>query len=302
MTTSTRKLLGPSLLTAAVMSFTATVWAANPLIDFGFDEGTGTKVTDSINSLVGVPGNPANPPTFVTDSPSGKAGDFAIHFENGQYMTVDDPDTRVQLDRNNPSFTLQAWVKLPSGNPSGRMVFFYSNGPGGAISFSVNNNRTVFVTTLGILDVSSQAAIPDDDAWHHIAVVHENGKEFRFYEDGVLGDTVAYTRGVNFTRTQKLFSLGAEWNGALRYTGLVDRLKVFSGIVTPDQLDYQKAPPAGAAGLTMGRPSVTPFGFSIGVTAVGGSVADTSTISLSFNGAKVVPTAVTKSGATTTIS
>jgi len=57
------------------------------------------------NSLVGVPGNPANSPAFVTDSASGKAGDTAIHFENGQYLTVDDPDTRVQLDRNNPSFT-----------------------------------------------------------------------------------------------------------------------------------------------------------------------------------------------------
>ncbi len=273
-----------------------------PLIDFEFDEAAGTKTTDSINSLVGVPGNPANPPAFATDSPSGKAGDSSVHFEAGQYLTVDDPDTRVQLNRNNPSFTLQAWVKLPSGNPSGRMVFFYSNGPGGAVSFSVNNNRTVFVTTLGILDVPSQAAIPDDDAWHHIAVVHENGKEFRFYVDGVLGDTVAYASGVNFTRTQRLFSLGAEWNGALRYTGWIDRLKISSGIFTPEQLDSKKVPAAGASALTMGRPSVTPFGFSVGVTEVGGSVAVAKTIALAFNGVKVTPTAVTKSGATTTIS
>ena len=84
MTTHTPKLLGLSLLTTAVVAFAATVSAANALIDFEFDEGTGTKVTDSINSLVGVPGNPTNAPTFVTASPSGKAGDSAIHFEIGR--------------------------------------------------------------------------------------------------------------------------------------------------------------------------------------------------------------------------
>src|SRR5439155_11780549 len=111
----------------------------------------------------------------------------------------------------------------------------------------------VFVTTLGIADVRSQAAIPDDDAWHHIAVVHENGLEIRFYVDGVLGDTAAYTNGVNFTRTQTLFSLGAEWNGALQYIGSVDRLKVTSGILTADQLDSQAVPPTGLAGFEIGQ-------------------------------------------------
>ncbi|HOW64382.1 MAG TPA: LamG domain-containing protein [Candidatus Paceibacterota bacterium] len=277
--------------------------AATPvgLVDFEFDEGSGTKVTDSINSLVGVPGNPANPPTFLAEAPSGQAGDTAIQFESGQYLTVEDPDTRVQFDKNNPSFTLQAWVKF-DGYPAGRMVFFYSGGPGGAVSFSVNTDRTVFVTTLAIADVSSQAAIPDDGQWHHIAVVHENGLEIRFYVDGVLGDTVPYTGGVHFNRTQKLFSIGGEWNGALQYVGGVDRLKISSGIISAEQLDYKKVPPVGTAGLTMGRPSVSPFGFSMGVTDVGGSVADTNTIVLTFNGETVSPTAVTKSGATTTIS
>ena len=126
--------------------------------------------------------------------------------------------------------------------------------------------------------------------------------ELRFYVDGVLGDTVPYTTGVNFTRTQKLFSIGAEWNGALQYVGSVDRLKVSSGMLTPEQLDFQKVPPAGAAALVIGRPSVTPFNFSVGVTEVGGSVADPDTIALTFDGAAVTPTAVTKRGATTTIS
>jgi hypothetical protein len=56
-------------------------------------------------------------------------------------------------------------------------------------------------------------------------------------------DTVPYTSGVNFARTQTLFSIGAEWNGALQYIGSVDRLKV-SVNARPDQLDFQAVPPA----------------------------------------------------------
>ncbi|MBL9127493.1 MAG: LamG domain-containing protein [Verrucomicrobiales bacterium] len=274
--------------------------AATALLDFSFDEGSGTRVGDSINSLAGNPAKPDNPPTFEAAAPSGRPGDSAVHFETGQYFSVDDPDTRVAFDRNNPSFTLQAWVKLPA-TISGRMVFFYSNGPGGAVSFSVNNNRTVFVTTLGIADVSSQAAIPEDDLWHHIAVVHEHGKEIRFYVDGVLGDTVTYSSGVNFSRTQRLFSIGAEWNGALRYTGSLDRLKVTSGILSEAELDSKPIPTAGGKGLTIARPSVSPFGIGIGVTDAPGSVLAPNSIVLSFDGATVTPTSVTKSGATTTI-
>lgn len=271
------------------------------LIDFGFNEGSGTTVADTINSLSGAPATPANPPTFESSAPSGQVGDSAVHFEAGQFFIVNDPDTRVQFNTNNPSFTLQAWVKLPA-TPSSRQVFFYANGPGGAVSFSVNNNRTVFVTTLGIADVSSQAAIPEDEEWHHIAVVHQAGLEFRFYVDGVLGDTVPYTGGVNFSRTQRLFSIGAEWNGALQFIGSVDRLKVSSGMLSPSQLDAQKVPPVGTGGLIIARPNVSPFGFSIGVTDAAGSVLTPTSIALSFDGVAVTPTSVTKNGATTTIS
>ncbi len=273
------------------------------LVDFEFNEGSGTKVTDSVNSLVGTPGVPSNPPTFTTDSPSGQPGDTAIQFASGQYFTVNDPSTVIQFDTNNPSFTIEAWVKF-AGTPAGRMVLFYSNGKGGAVSFSVNTDRTIFVTTLGILDQTSTAAIPDDGAWHHIAVIHQNGVQFTFYVDGVLLDTEPYTGSVILNRStaQTLFSIGAEWNGFLQYVGELDRLKVFSGMLPLEQLDTNAVPPVGAAALTFASPTATPLGFSITVNEAGGSVADTNTISLVLNGASVTPSAVTQSRTTTTIS
>ena len=148
--------------------------AAVPLVDFAFDEGSGTVVTDAINSLSGNPSDPLNTPVFEPDAPSGRPGDTSVHFEAGQYFIVKSPESPPQLDPANPPFTLQAWLKIPA-TPSSRQVFYYANGPGGAVSFSINNNRTVFVTTLGIADVGSSALIPDDIGWHHIAVVHEPG-------------------------------------------------------------------------------------------------------------------------------
>lgn len=68
-------------------------------------------------------------------------------------------------------------------------------------SASLTQDRRAFVATLGILDQSSTAFIPNDSKWHHVAVVHEFQKEFCFFVNGTLGATVPYTRGVIFTRT-----------------------------------------------------------------------------------------------------
>jgi len=273
------------------------------LVDFEFNEGSGAKTTDSVNSLVGAPGDTANPPTFTSDTPSGLAGDFATDFAAGQYWLVQDPTTKLQLNTNSPNFTLEAWVKPPAGTFAGRVVFFYNNGPGGAVSFSVNSDRTVFVTTLGIKDQTSTAAIPDDGKWHHIAVIHQNGVQFTFYVDGVLSDTEAYTGGVLLDRTpsQPFFSVGSEWNGALQYIGSVDRLKVWSGMLPPSQLDTNPIPLAGAAGLTFASPSASPVGLSITVNQALGTLVATNTIALSLDGTAVTPSSVVQTISSTTI-
>ena len=188
-------------------------------------------------------------PRFSTDTPSGRAGDFSMEFTTpGPRVTVPDPLTAIRLD--NGDFTIQAWVKF--GPQAARAVLFFSNGPGGAVSFSVNN-RTVFVTTLGILDRDSSAAIPDDGGWHHIAVVHQAGVEFRFYVDGVLADTRAYTGGVLIdTRTDTQFYIGSEPTGGLPYVGKLDRLIVTKGIVPAEELDFRPVP-----GVDPGAPELT---------------------------------------------
>lgn len=179
-------------------------------------------------------------PTWVKDSPSGGANDYCLEFSGGRRIVVPDPETAIAFDPENSSFTIQAWVKF-GAQSAVRSVLFFNNAPGGAVSFSLSN-RKAFVTTLGIVDQPSNASIPDDGGWHHVAVVHEFGKELRFYVDGVLGDTVPYTSGVIFTRTNTEFYIGSEGNGGLPFDGKLDRLIVSQGIVPAEKLDFRPIP------------------------------------------------------------
>jgi hypothetical protein len=188
-------------------------------------------------------------PLWDKDSPTGSPTDGSLNFATGG-MRVVVPDATPEISLETGDVTIQAWVKF-GAQPAARSVLFFNNGPGGAISFSVQNRR-VFVTTLGIVDQPSNAAIPDDGGWHHIAMVHETGKEFRFYVDGILGDTVAYDRGVLIgVRTGTEFTIGSEPNGGLPYVGKLDRLTVTRGIVPAEQLDFRPIPGVDPAAPTL---------------------------------------------------
>ncbi|MBI4660836.1 MAG: hypothetical protein HY735_18525, partial [Verrucomicrobia bacterium] len=227
------------------------------LTEFDFNEGTGTNVTSRDGRLSGAF---VGTPNFTNDTPSGLAGDSSLRFGPGQRVTVPDPTKVLALTTNDPSFTIQAWLKIATQTNS-RSVFFYNNGPGGAVSASITSTNAAGVgggsgvqsyraslTTLGIADFNvtyvNKAGIPNDNNWHHMAVVHDFAKkEVRYYIDGTLGDTVTnYTRGVIFTRTNQVFYLGSEPTGGLQYQGMVDRFRYSKGVLALDQLDSRPNP------------------------------------------------------------
>ena len=187
-----------------------------------------------------------NAPEFSTDSPTGQEGDFSMFFDGNDRVIIPDPNGVFQLgDPADPAaptdVTVKAWVKFDE-LPGGRSVLFFSNLPGGAVSFSVTSDRRVFVTTLGIADMTSDAFVPADGAWHHIAVAIESGVEVRYYVDGILGFTRPYTGNVIKTRTDTQFYIGSEPTGGLPFAGYVDRLKVTNGIVPVSELDFRVIP------------------------------------------------------------
>jgi hypothetical protein len=188
-------------------------------------------------------------PHWNSSSPSRQAGDTSLEFDGNDHIIV--PDVNQIVTFPTGDFTAQAWVNFTNNLPGAKSVLFMNNGPGGAISFSVSSDRRVFVTTLGIADIPSQAFIPNDGLWHHIAVVHKNGVEMKFYVDGILRDTIPYTGGVITTRTETSFAIGSETSGGFAYRGLLDRVQLSDEALTADDLDYLPVP-----GVTPGTPEL----------------------------------------------
>jgi hypothetical protein len=216
---------------------------ASTLAAIGFNEGappfrsTGMLQTNAVYGQDYILANAS--PKWSSDAPSKKATDAALEFDGNDRVRVEDPNQVVTLGTGD--FTIQAWVQF-AAQPGARSVFFFNNGPGGAISASVTSDRHLFVTTLGIADSRSASVIPDDSLWHHVAMVHRAGQDLRFYVDGILGDTIAYAGGVITTRTDTFFTIGSEGNGGLPYRGSLDRLQLSTEALEPGALDYLAVP------------------------------------------------------------
>lgn len=240
------------------------------LFNFPFNEGSGTNIASTVNTLPGTLGVdlvPDSAPTFSTDTPSGLAGDYSIAFANvagdyrGNRIRVEDPlmaiDVTDPITGTNRSFTFQCWVKF-GAQPGARSTLFDNNGPGMKANIAILGDRSLALTTYGILDMTSNAKVVDDGMWHHVAVVHEEGLEVRFYIDGIVRDTVAYTGGVKVFGPQAYCHMGMEiWDwpdygsGVNPFVGKIDRMSLTRGIVAANDLDWRPV-----AGVTPPAPSL----------------------------------------------
>jgi hypothetical protein len=209
---------------------------------FPFDQGSGTKVTDTVAGLSGKLSGSA--PTWSADSPTGQPGDYSLSFDGSQKISIIDTNQVIGTNGVNDSYTLQAWVKLPLNYapPQRAILFEYERKPG--FSFSINTNRTLHTTTFKIKDVSSIATIPNDGQWHHIAVVHTDGANMKFYIDAALAATVTYTNGAGF-RVDSALTIGSAADGANPFTGNLDRISFDERALAPAEFDFPATPRIG---------------------------------------------------------
>jgi endonuclease/exonuclease/phosphatase family metal-dependent hydrolase len=207
----------------------------SPAFYLPLNEGTGTKVTDTIGGLIGTFGT--NAPVWSTNSATGLAGDSSLYFDGTKQLTIADPNQIIGTNGINGDYTLEAWVQLPVNYaPAQRAILFqYERRPG--FSFSINTNRTLHTTTFKIKDIPSTAAIPNDGRWHHVAVVHTDGVNMKFYIDATLAATVSYTNGAGF-RTDSVLTVGSDSEGANRFTGYIDRIRFEQRALTVNELDF----------------------------------------------------------------
>ena len=150
--------------------------------------------------------------TAVEATGSGRDGIYTRGVINGVPGAINgDPDTAAQFDENTAwvnvpvipsdpftlknSFTLEAWVinngqGLNARSPVGRI---FSNGwPGNSgFGWGILPGNNMRFTTYGIKDYdSSLTVVPQDGAWHYVAVVFDFTNTANFYLDGVLTDSI----------------------------------------------------------------------------------------------------------------
>lgn len=221
---------------------------ANTLLSFDFNE-DGMPYSSSIEPVVvldldgGEIAAAARVVQWSPDSPTGQADDYSAYFSGSAFGTI--ARDYVQLNQEDPSFTVETWVK---GEPQTTRRILFANYGMGRFSFSINADYSVFATTYGIADLSSTAKIPQDGKWHHIAfTLNKAANMIYFFVDGALWDQRAYTGTVNFSaeNTESAY-LGRESSGSY-YVGYLDRFRLHKGALHPSKLDYynvdQSVPP-----------------------------------------------------------
>ena len=178
-------------------------------------------------------------------------GDFAYKYATFDCNTIDFGNT------SDASFTLEAWFKGLSKSEL-KQVFFqtFSSTTGRCprLSFAIAPDFTVYLTTLGVYDIYTGAKIPEDGGWHHIACTFDQAnRKLLTYVDGKLASDQARnwdadgepigSFDVRFDTQDfdsNMGTIGAEHSGYAPFTGYVDRLRFWKGVLSQSQLDCNK--------------------------------------------------------------
>lgn len=224
---------------------------ANTIVNYGFNEAAFPSMNSLSPSLPTVQSSTFLPavtsPVWTNDTPTGLAGDYALAFLTERppvFESAFAPDTGgvIDLDANGTNYTLQAWVKLPTGPMEERRVIYFTGGPAPRASLSINANRALHTTLYGNTDFASSVFVPNDGRWHHVAVVMEDFLRMRFYLDGILRQTInrTATGALGSTATPGI-TIGKE-SETRYFRGLLDRVIIHNVALTNSTIDYPAVP------------------------------------------------------------
>jgi hypothetical protein len=206
------------------------------LLAYNFDEGAAPYANAVANGPAAVNSDAyLYAPRWVAESPSGLTNDFALSFLPGNSVQIADPAGKYQAQ--NSDLTLQAWVKVGAVADTDVVL---SYGSPSVYQLSIGTDQQVRFTAVGT--VVSTLKVPADPSWHHVAVVHTQGNQVKFYLDGSLRDTQPYTSGIALAQDNTTLYLGRSVNGSLTYSGALDRVKIDKTALSANQLDWWPVP------------------------------------------------------------
>lgn len=201
--------------------------AADNLVEFLFDEGSGSTAANSGSLGPGTNGT-LHGPEWSYDTPS--ATGFSLAFDG-----VDDRVTVPDTFDYGTALTLEAWVK-PSTVDGQRGVWDDYGSPGallyirdGQVQFSLSTTQDPG------LGVTLYAGVVTVGAWQHVAGVYD-GAQMVVYVNGIQAANVAATSGAILDNGSLDASIGADQSALLAFEGQIDDVRVHDQALSASQL------------------------------------------------------------------
>ncbi len=177
---------------------------------------------------------------FSTSTPTGQGRSIATG-RGRPFFWLNDEDRKFAF---HGSSTIALWV-LPATTPdntAGEYLLQYG-GAGGYV-LSLAQGRRLTYTIPGRGEAVSSVVVPTDGNWHHVAIVHNSGRNVNFYLDGHLRQTMNFNVGAG-TPTHAALQLGAAVAGTPFYfNGLIDDLVISGSTLQVSEFLYSSPPGA----------------------------------------------------------
>ncbi len=224
--------------------------APNPVAAFGFNEGTGTAVSDASGT-----GNHGTT-TSTTWAAMGRFGS-ALSF-NGSTSQVTVPDSN-SLDLTT-GLTLEAWVNPIQLSGSWRTVIFKQTTSGMAYAlFAANGgNRPVGQVQIGAeQNATGPAALPLN-AWTHVATTYD-GATLRLFVNGAQVASKPQTGSAAVSNAVLRIGRNSIWSEPFR--GLIDEVRIYDRALAATEIQSDMTAPVSPP-VADTQPPTTPTGLT----------------------------------------
>jgi PKD repeat protein len=231
---------GTSTTSSSVLTITATTAVSTtPVAAYGFEEGSGTSVTDASGN-----GN-SGTITGATWTSAGRYGKALLFNGTNSLVTIKD----TAFLHLGSALTLEAWVN-PTTLASWKNLIYKPQGSTGISYVLQGASSSSQVPSLGMSICSANLMAPNPlplNTWSHIAATYD-GTTARFYVNGTLVASQAQTGTI--TETTDALTIGGNSAYGENWAGLIDEVRIYNRALsaTEVQTDMQTAvvarPPA----------------------------------------------------------
>jgi hypothetical protein len=204
---------------------------AAPLVEYGFDEGSGTNAANSGTLGASLDGTLTAGASYSTDTPSGAGTSLALD-------GVNDFVRATTAFSYGSAFTVEAWIKASAVN--GQRVIWDDYGNPGVL-LAIFDGRLQFGISTSAnpgpgVSVYSPLLLCADE-WIHVAGIYD-GTGIRTYVNGVQTGNFVATSGTVIDNSILTSAIGADniTTTLLNFAGRIDDFRIHPTALDPSQL------------------------------------------------------------------